>query len=436
MISINYLGNRGKIEAYGPVCLLVLLFMAIPFVAFVYSLLHFNRKSSRIIIILFIALFGYNMIAESPEMDLFRYHAILEQYSSLSLNDVINNFFTSSKDHNSIWETNDESMDIYVSLMSTLLSRVTANGHILMGCFGIVYGLAMVKVLEQFLDKEKNYDKYVIIIIFCASFAIPLYTLAGVRYGTGTFFFIWGIMMNLRKEWVKSLFLLFVACLTHFMFILPVILFLLYTATFRKNDFFKIFCYGIYILSFFLPQIISSYLNNLLPFLDNSFAEHASLYNDPDAIENISNMYFVEKSLFMRLRDDLVYWFCFIGILLLRTGMFKLSFSEKTEKLFYWILLFMALANYSSSIPDLGIRLKFISFLFFFYYLSLLYNENRGNPALKSFVVIALLINLLKIIIELRIIIEYTTLNLLIGNIYYILTDTSQTSVWTLLKNR
>lgn len=436
MIGVNYLNNRDRIEGYAPICLLALLFLAIPFAAFVYSLLHFNRKSSQIIIVLFIALFGYNMVAESSEMDLFRYHAILEQYSSLSFNDVINNFFTLSKDRDSIWRTSDESMDVYVGLMSTLLSRITNNGHILMACFGIVYGLAMVKVLEQFLDKEKNYDIYVIIIIFCASFAIPLYTLAGVRYGTGTFFFVWGIAMNLRKEWVKSLFLLFAACLTHFMFMFPIVLFLLYRVSFRENNFFKTLCYGIYVISFFLPHIISSYLNNLLPFFDNSLAEHASLYNNPDAIENISNMYFVEKSLFVRLRDDLVYWFCFIGILLLRTGIFKLSFPKKTEKLFYWVLLFMALANFSSSIPDLGIRLKFISFLFFFYYLSQLYNANRDNPALKSFIVIALLVNLLKIIIELRIIIEYTTLNLLIGNIYYILTDTSQTSVWTLLKNR
>ncbi len=436
MISVNHIEHYQKVNKYGSALFVAALFLVFPFAAFVYSLFSFQKKSSRIIIILFIALFGYNMVAELPEMDLYRYHTMLQQYSSQSLNDILRGFFISPKGETSIWDADNSYMDLYVSVVCTVLSRITSNGHILMGCFGLIYGLAMVKMLEHFLDKDGNMDRYTFLLIVCASFAIPLYMLAGVRHGTATFFFVWAVMSNINKEWVKSLVLLLFACITHFVFILPSLLFLIYTISFRYSSILKYPLYGLYIISFFLPDITSAYIDNALPFLNASFFEHASVYNNPDAIESTSKAYFVDTNLFVRLRDDLIYWFSAVGIVLLRAKFFNLSFSEKTDKIHFWLILFLILTNFSLSIPDLGVRLKLVSFLFFFYYLSQVYNENKDSSKLKFFIILVSLFSVLKIVVESRIIIEYTTLTLFIGNLYFILTDSSTTSVWTLFKNR
>lgn len=436
MNSVDKLEYNERINKYGSVFLLTVLFLVFPFLAFIYSLFRFDQKSSRIIIILFISLFGYNMVAESSEMDLYRYHGMLQQYSYQSVGGIIDSFFSLPKEETSVWDTDNSYIDIYVSVVCAILSRITDDGNILMGCFGLVYGIAMVKVLEQFLDKDSKMGLYTFILIFCASFAIPLYTLAGVRHGTATFFFVWAVVANMNKEQVKSYILLFMACITHFVFVLPTILFFIYIIVIKYTPFLRYPLWGLYILSFLLPDVTSAYVENALPFLSSSLFDRASLYNNPDSIESLSNAYFVDTNLFVRLRDDLVYWFSFIGMLLLRSKMFSLSFSERSEKLYFWVILFMTLTNFSLSIPDLGIRLKFVSFLFFFFYLSQVYNENKENTKLRYFIVLALLFSMLKIVVESRIIIEYTTLTLLVGNLYYILIDNSNVSVWTLLKNR
>lgn len=437
MVSSEYSSDSIYTDEVKSFLLLLSAFIAIPFVAFIYSIFTFKNKSSRIIIILFIALFGYNMVAESEDMDLYRYHLILHQYSSSSFPEVLNDFFvsvTTSQEKTS--DANTSEVDLYVGLVCALLSRVTDNGHILMGCFGLIYGLAMVAVLKQFLAKQMKEDPYSIIIILCASFAIPLYTLAGVRYGTATFFFIWGIIANLKENDYKSWILVLISCLTHFAFVLPASVFLLYTAFLKKEHPFRVVLYLFYFSSFFLPNLLSLHIADVLPFLGSSVNDRVAAYNDPDAIETLTNAYFRDVTWFMKYQNDLVYWISYIGIVLLKTPLFKLSFSEKTEKVFYWTVLFMTLVNFSISIPDLGIRLKLVSFIFFFYYLSCVYNENRENKTLKCFIVLVLLFNLLKIIVETRMIIEYTTAILFFGNIYFILTDNSDVSLWTLIKNR
>lgn len=438
MISVNYIGYYEKVNKHGSACFLAVLFLLFPFAAFAYSLFRFQKKSSRIIIILFIALFGYNMIAEFQEMDLFRYHTMLQQYASQSVDQIFRGFFISTKGESSVWVADNNYMDVYVSLVCTFLSRLTTNGHILMGCFGLIYGLAMVKVLEQFLDKDGRMDRNVFTLILCASFAIPLYMLAGVRHGTATFFFVWAVISNINKQWVKSFVLLFLACITHFVFLLPSILFLIYTFLFsyKYSSVFKYPLYGLYILSFFLSDITSSYIDSALPFLNTSLFERASLYSNPDAVESITKAYFEDTNLFVTLKDDLIYWFCAVGLLLLRTKYFDLSLSSRTEKIYFWVILFMILTNFSLSIPDLGVRLKYVMFLFFFFCVSQIYNENKDNAKLKFFIICTFLFAALKIVVESRIIIEYTTPILFMGNLYYVLTDNSTASVWTLLKNR
>lgn len=377
------------------------------------------------------------MVAESNEMDLYRYHLILEQYNSSSFPEVVSDFFTSvTASQGKTLEANTSEVDVYVGLVCVLLSPVTNNGHVLMGCFGLIYGLAMVAVMRQFLASQLDEDLYSIIIIFCASFAIPLYTLAGVRYGTATFFFIWGIILNLKNDNYKSWILILISCLTHFAFVLPAFIFLLYSVLLKKEHPFRNILYILYLSSFFLPNLLSLHISDILPFLGNSVNERVAAYNDPDSIEAISNAYFKDATWFMKYQNDLVYWISYIGIVLFKTPLFKLSFSQKIEKVFYWTILFMTLVNFSISIPDLGIRLKLVSFIFFFYYLSCVYNENRSNKTLKCFIVLTLLFSLLKIIVETRMIIEYTTAVLFFGNIYYIITDNSEISLWTLIKNR
>lgn len=433
----EYSADRIYIDEVKSFLLLLLVFIAIPFAAFIYSLFSFKNKSSQIVIVLFIALFGYNMVAESEEMDLYRYHLILQEYNSSSFPELLNDFFvTVTTPQEKVSETKTSEVDLYVSIVCALLSRVTSNGHILMGCFGLIYGLAMVAVMKQFLAKQLEEDPYSIIIILCASFAIPLYTLAGVRYGTATFFFIWGIIANLKDNNYKSWILILISCFTHFAFVLPAFIFLLYAVLLKKDHPFRRLLYIFYFSSFFLPDLLSLHIDDILPFLGNSVNERVSVYNDPDTIEAISNAYFKDAIWFMKYQNNLVYWISYIGIILLKTPLFKLSFSERTEKVFYWTILFMTLVNFSISIPDLGIRLKLVSFIFFFYYLSCIYNENRSNKTLKCFIVLTLLFNLLKIVVETRMIIEYTTAILFFSNIYYIITDNSDVSLWTLIKNR
>lgn len=418
--------------------LIVVIFMFAPFVTFIYALFTYRNRNSQIIIILFTALFGFNMIAENDSMDLSRNHEILLKYSQFSILEIFKSYFQAMfHTQNSSFSKNEDitsgSQDIYVGFIAVIVSRFTTNAKVLMSVFGLIYGYVFVKSMQKFIKIQPN--SYLSNIpVLCAAFMMPLAQLAGIRYGTATYLFFLGVMSILNSNHPKYYILLILASLTHFSFIIPSLLFLIvrfYSKEIHENKI-KII-YLIYIASFFLPNLIlylttNSFITNLLGAgLQSKSNEYANAQVNIDMAIDFNST----AAWYIIYPFKLAFWFVFGAIFARGIPFLKIKHTIQSDKILVWVLVLLSFSNFSMGVSNLGSRLSMVSSLFFFYYLLKLYSENQNLQIVKSLVIISLLFVSLKIILETRFILEYTTPIFFYGSVFHIINDNATMSLWT-----
>ena len=421
--------------------LMIVLFLFSPFVIFLYALFSYQNRNSQIIIVLFTGLFGYNMIAESDSMDLSRIHEILFKYNQFSLIDIIKSYYnTMFNTYNSTFtktESVGDSPDLYTSFLGVLVSRITTNGKIFMAVFGLVYGYVFVKSMQKFIEIQPN-SVLSNIPVLCAAFMMPLGQLAGVRYGTASYLFIWGVLGIINSNNARYYFLILLACLTHFSFIVPSFLFILYQLFSLKLSETKIkIAFLIYIISFFFPDLILNLLSNsfLKDLLGVGIQNKANEYTNGELNKQMVSDYYSNAAWYIIYPFRLAVWYVYGSVFVKYFPSQNINHSFKTNKILLWVLVLLSFSNFSKGAADLGNRLLMVSAVFFFYYLLSVYNENHNQPIIKNLVLISLFFLLLKIIFEIRFIIEYTTPIFFYGSIFHIINDTATMSLWTYISD-
>jgi len=418
--------------------LIIVLFMFAPFVTFLYALFTYRNRNSQIIIVLFTALFGFNMIAENDSMDLSRYHETLSSYSQFSIFEFFKSYFqTMFHTQNSSFSKNEDitsgSQDLYVGFIAVIVSRFTTNAKVLMSVFGLIYGYVFVKSMQKFIAIQPN--SYLSNIpVLCAAFMMPLAQLAGVRYGTATYLFFLGVISILNSNQPKYYVLLLLACFTHFSFIIPSLLFIVFrvfSMTIHENKI-KII-YLIYIASFFLPNLIldlttNSFITNLL---GAGLQNKSNEYTNAEVNIDMTLDFYSNAAWYIIYPFKLAFWFAAGGVFVKLIPFFKIKHSIQSDKILVWVLVLLTFTNFSMGVSNLGSRLSMVSSLFFFYYLLKLYSENQNLQIVKSLVIISLLFVSLKIILETRFIVEYTTPIFFYGSIFHIINDNATMSLWT-----
>lgn len=418
----------------------LLFFIFYPFATFLAALLTYRNKNSQIVLILFTGLFGYAMIAENESLDLYRVLEMPAYFSQFKLEDVFSGFLYymfNIEIQNTANKVLPEISDVYVSTFAIMVSTFTNNGHVLVSFFGLIYGFVFIKSMSKFIENQPSTACYRHIPILFAAFMMPISQLAGVRFGTATYLFVWGVLELVQTKKYNSLLIIIVASFVHFSFLIPSVLIFLYLTFLDKiNSRLVAWFFVLYVTSFFMPNLLLYFFNNVdMNYLGLGAEKIISGYTDTDVNNQMSLDFSHNASWIIQIPYKLMNWFIY-GVLFVRfIPSIKLSHSGFLDKIYVLSLLFVVLSNISIGVSNLGSRLLMVSSFFVFYYLLILYRENVQNNYLKYVFYLALIMGGLRVILEVRLILGYLSPTFFYGTLYHILTDDSKVSLATILFN-
>jgi hypothetical protein len=286
------------------------------------------------------------------------------------------------------------------------------------------------------LNKIASDSSVLVYLIFiCFIFVIPLNQLAGVRYITATLTFFLGVTNWIEgKKW-SSWILIGLACLTHFAFLLPALLLIIFLLSFNFCESHPWIYYLVFILSFFLPDLIWQIVHQI-SFLDSGVLNDKVMdYGNKVANYQNSQLFRENARWFLIYPYKIIYWGMCFSIFVIRLPYFNLSFSRKSNLFFYLTMMFIVLSNISTTFSNVSYRLMYLYPLFYLSLLLILMKEHLSNRRLNGLILFTLLLFVLKIVLDIRFTVEYTTPSLFFGNLFSILLDDSGQSLWTWIDN-
>lgn len=394
----------------------LILFLVWPFGVFLNALVNYDKRESKIILILFTAIFGYSMIAESEGLDLYRIMNSLPDYSHIRFSDFVHHLVKSDSNYES------ESVDLYRDIVTFLVSRFTDNGRWLMLIFGLVAGYVYTKVLSLFMFETPDRNIYTNLIIISFSFIIGIDQLAGVRFSLAAYVFFYGAINVINFRDNRYLVVAALSILIHFSF-LTVVLLLVIFIRLKKHP--KII-YLLLILSFILPNLLKGYIVQYSGFFGQGIEARTTLYSTLDSDLNL----FSDTVWYVKYRISLMLIFCYITLFITRLKKKDLNYSFITSDLFFFALLLLSFVNFTIDIPHLGFRFQFIFLMFTFFYLFKIYIDNSESSLISNLVLISFPFSINMIVYSLRSILVYAPLTLFYYNVPELFIDQPTRSVW------
>lgn len=395
----------------------LLLFVIWPFFAFLLSLFRYNKIEAKIIFVLFTALYGYSMIANSEDLDLYRYLHWIEnfRYDVLDWSD-----FTVMVTAVNISE--GVSMDIYRDVMAFFVSRFTSDGHIFMLFLGIVFGIAYVKTLSQLLSIYDNRSFWGGILLFSYSFAFSLDWLGGVRFGTAAYVYLIGALHYITGQYKKAYIYFPLSFFIHFGFIVGVLILLVYKYLQNHTKQINI----LLIASFCFSSIFLILSTSLASFIGGRIAEVLNSYTDGRFLEYASGD---GVPWYSRIHNMLPLLFIYLFIFILNK---RHSFKETNISFNAFIFLISSLivVNFFSFSPIFSERFVVLSFALFYIYLYSLYVNNEHNGKLSKYILYSFACYTLHIVNALRYIFEYTTPSFYSPLLLNVITSQETMTMW------
>lgn len=217
---------------------MLILFLIVPFFAFLYSIKNLEKKEYALVFVLFYGLFGYCQDFSLVTSDIYRHGW---EYVNGKDKDIIQIYLEG------------EALDIYLAGATLLARPFTNNPKVFFALMGLVFGFLTYLCavpLYKYWNGKKNYAFYIIIFIFLSNISLVHFT--GIRFYTGGLFLCACLIRYLIYKRKKYLYLTPLAILVHFG-LLPVvgvilIYFIFFKGIFGKEAFMK----KILILSFIL----------------------------------------------------------------------------------------------------------------------------------------------------------------------------------------
>lgn len=392
--------------------LMLLLLIVWPFGALLYSIYNYDEKASKVVFIVFTALFGYSMVAESSGLDLYRVLRLLPEAYHQSLGSYLT------------YRGVNESVDIYRDAVTFIVSRLTNNPKWLMLSFGLVAGYVYTKTLSLFTSEftGKNIFTYILVITF--SCIIGMDSIAGVRFGLAAYVFFYGAIKVINTGDKRYLWVALLSALIHFSFLSAFLLLVIFI--FFKFDDFPKAIYIILILSFFLPDLMHSFINEYSGVFGSGIKARTELYSNLGEDMDLKNTVW-----FVRLRIIVMMVFCYLALFVTRLRKQNLHYSGKLNRLFFFSLLILSFINFTMDIPHFGYRFQFIFLIFAFYYLYKVYAENPGSVLVIRLVWISLPFSILMMFYTARSILSISSLALYYFSLPGLFFDHSSHSAWT-----
>jgi EpsG family len=330
---------------------LIIIFFLWPFAAFLLALKSFRTKQSRIIILLFLVLFGLTFIIGSEGLDSFRNAALFKDISNRPFGDF---FLIVSK----IYVT-DKTLDLLLTMIFFVLSRFTNDYHFLFGLFALIFGyvyLKSINLLYQQYKGSRNINALILLAFF--SFIIPIFSINGFRFWTASWIFFYGayhvVVYKDKRYFIVSL----LAAMVHFSLLSANLVLFIYIVTGNRNYIY----YPLLLLSFISPDLIINSIDKISSVLSLGFQTKIALYNNQDYIERVKQEFEVTRW-FIKWHIQLIYFYLYFAITALHLQLKPLIKDERIENLYSFTILFLCFVNFTSGIPSF-FRFGIIFFLF------------------------------------------------------------------------
>lgn len=329
----------------------LLLFIIAPFLSFLYSLKSLKSRSTYLIFILFNLLFGLNFTVTNDRsaehnLDGSLYRGVFENYclgvySSLSAK----------------WDAylgfdEETSKDIYVDIISFIVSRFTSNYHILFLVYAIVFTFFMAHSLKYLL-KSKNFKNgsWVCFFLFILFIYNDIFNINGVRFWTAAWVAVYALFRIYVDKKKVYFALICITPLIHASYILFV---LVSAIAVFFNEVAPRLKYLLLVSIFLSPLMVVALQSIDVSSMPAFFGRYMELYASEEALDaygekNASTLYYIIKTLFS------VVSLLYINFLVLKIVRFsKTDLSAKPFSNF--LVIFAVFCNLTMIIPSVGGR--------------------------------------------------------------------------------
>ena len=345
----------------------LLLFIFLPFVAFLRSCFNLRSRVSQLVFVLFFALFGYCHTFSDIRADSYRKYLSFTTYQAESIKDITTDFL------------NGEHKDIYENILFSLLKSVTDNPHIMMMVVGLIGGIFTMLLFKRvFEDRQSSVTIPIAILVMMLFIEANPILIGGIRNFTAMSLFMYSLIrlvIDNKRWWIIGILL---TPLIHFGWIVASVAAIVVWLVRMPNTLLHYLALIICALSLFLDT--SSYsgaFDLMMDSMDNeAIADRVENYGD-EQIEDEFNKSLTTR--LVRLNNQIGTCFVFILLIFLRRNREKLLESGYLQRI-YNLLLWFTIVGYSLiSFSVVGQRFVCISQILIYMLLLNLYQTSDSR---------------------------------------------------------
>lgn len=346
---------------------MILLFIFLPFVAFLRSCCDLRSRSSQIVFVLFFALFGYCHTFSDTRADSFRKFELFNNYQAESIGDILSEFM------------NGERRDIYEGVLLSFVKQFTDNPHIMMMIVGLVGGLFYMLVVRRITqDRVMGFSWAIAILLGFIVIDCGIQQMGGIRNFTAYPIAVYSIirlLIDRQRVWLLGL---LAAPLVHFGYIFITITALIIWLVRIPNGLMHYAAIVICIGSIFLStESYSGAIDLVSGTIENdAISARVSNYGE-ESVDMEFN-----KSLTTRLvRINNQLGACFVVALLiyLRRKRTQLLSDDYTERIYHLVLFFVVVSYAMISFSVVGQRFVYVAMMLLYMLLLNIYQKHRES---------------------------------------------------------
>lgn len=308
----------------------------------------------------------------------------------------------------------ENSLDVYQSLITYLVSIFTGNPHYLFLVFALIFGFFYSRNVFMILgfSNTSKLKWWIWIVVIMYILILPIWEINGVRMWTAMHVFTYGVFSFLFRNDTKKIYWSIVSVFIHFSFIIPVFILLIYMILPKQK---LGFYFVIYSVSVFFSELdIQSLKDSIIDFLPHQLGVKVGEYMNEEYVEVVAENN-ASMAKYIHISRLLSKYFMLLVIVFLWIKNRTFFVSEEYKKILVFYLVFGTVFEFLSAIPSFGRFLILCNLSFFALLLFLLFRfpiDNKLNTLIK-YVSIMLI---LPILFRLRIGTDYYGFSLLWGN--------------------
>jgi hypothetical protein len=400
LAQINSTIKANRITTY-------LVFLLWPFLSLILAIFNFRYGYAKNIVWLFCAFFGYTFIVSNEEMDAARYRDNLIQLHERRL-EPFDEIFFGYYDKGIYSAT-----EVYGQFLTLAVSRFTNDFRIFYCIIGLVFGYFFSRniffVLQHFQRKKLAIITITLLTAFV--FIVPFWSINGYRFYTATHIFVFAVLHILTFKKYRYLFIAFLAPLTHFSFVLPLVCLLIFL-------FFQQFTWvyvSLLVVSIFFanldPKVINDNAGLAPEFMQAKVTGYTAKRFVNNAQANISGSNWYVMGHLYALYSSM---YLLIGYMIVKRK--KYLSNSRLKSLFNFGVFLFAIANFVSSVPSMERFMAVAALVLLASFLSLIQGYKDYDLQLNRLIYLVAPLLFLFIVVEVRVGMDFVGLNTLLLN--------------------